>query len=620
MKLSLLTLTISMLGCFSQAQTAAAPLPQTAAPKTAKQLQIIHDQPPFALTLAQLKQWSPQSSLASAANISRQPLARRFVAPLLPDSQQDRQAKVLYAPDGMNNFGNYLQAQPKFNLYNFSHWAQIDVLNWFAGTADLTVQIPARPWVDTAHKNGVKVIGSVFLGIAQWGGSADTVEKLLEQDAQGRFVLAHQLVAIADYYGFDGWLINQETDLTAVKDAQNQLVKGQKDPKRGAELATRMLAFMQYLTAIAPQGMEIHWYDSMLADGRVRWQNALNEQNQQFLQQGQTASADAMFLNYWWNADMVQQTAAKALQLGRSRYEVYVGADLWPSRPAQRAFTQTQWLDWLFMPQAASVSSLQQSQAYGSIALFAPNVNFNFSGEPANPATGQPAYPALSHFADNPQDHRRFYQTEQRLFAGDDGNSAVVDSVGWAGLSKYLPAKSVISSLPFVSSFNTGQGQAWFVQGRKTGAAWTDISLQDIAPSWQFAVSGRAKVAIHYDFDQAWQGGSSLLIETSTAGDADIALYQTQLRLGVQSKLHLVFQPVSATHPSDLQQVQLYLQFADGQRELISLNGTASGNSGWQQQRVALSQLAGRELLRVGLQWPTGVKPGFRLGQLELLP
>ena len=337
MKLSLLTFTISMLGCCSLAQATAASLPQTAAPKTATRLQIVHDQPPFALTLAQLKQWSPQSSLASAANISRQPLARRFVAPLLPDSQQDRQAKVLYAPDGMNNFGNYLQAQPKFNLYNFSHWAQIDVLNWFAGTADLTVQIPARPWVDTAHKNGVKVIGSVFLGIAQWGGSADTVEKLVQQDEQGRFVLAHQLVAIADYYGFDGWLINQETDLTAVKNAQNQLVKGQKDAKRGAELAARMLAFMQYLTAIAPQDMEIHWYDSMIADGKVRWQNALNEQNQQFLQQGKTASADAMFLNYWWNADMVQQTAAKALQLGRSRYEVYVGADLWPSRPAQRA-------------------------------------------------------------------------------------------------------------------------------------------------------------------------------------------------------------------------------------------------------------------------------------------
>lgn len=612
MRLRLLTVAISLLGCGFGAQAAADLPPQTVAPVTAAQVQIISDQPPFALTLAQLKQWSPQSELAAAANISRQPLARRFVAPLLMDSQQDQRAKVLYAPDGMNNFGNYLQAQPKFNLYNFSNWAQIDVLNWFAGTADLTVQIPARPWVDTAHKNGVKVIGSVFLGIAQWGGSPDTVEKLLEQDGQGRFVMAHQLVAIAQYYGFDGWLVNQETDLTAVKDAQNQLVKGQKDAKRGAELAARMLAFMQYLTAIAPQGMEIHWYDSMIADGRVRWQNALNDKNQQYLQQGQSASADAMFLNYWWNATMVQQTAAKALQLGRSRYEVYFGADLWPSRDAQRAFSETKWLDWLFTPQAKSGTAPQQSQAYGSIALFAPNVNFNFNGEPAQPA--------FSNFAENPQDHRRFYQTEQRLFSGDDRNSAVVDNSGWSGLSKYLPAKSVINSLPFVSSFNTGQGQYWFQNGQKSGAGWTDISRQDIAPSWQFAVYGSAKVAVNYDFDQAWHGGSSLLLETTTAGDADIPLYQTQLRLGAHSTLQLVFQPVNATRQSTLQQVQLYLQFADGQREFIPLLGIVIGKSQWQQLSVTLSHLAGRELVRIGLQWPTGAKPDFRLGQLELLP
>lgn len=617
MRLRLLTIACGLLGCTSLAQAAAPLQPQTVAPVTAAQVQIIPDQPPFALTLAQLKQWSPQSKLAAAANISRQPLARRFVAPLipenqLPDSRQDTQAKVLYAPDGMNNFGNYLQAQPKFNLYNFSNWAQIDVLNWFAGTADLTVQIPARPWVETAHKNGVKVIGSVFLGIAQWGGSPDTVEKLLEQDGQGRFVMAHQLVAIAQYYGFDGWLVNQETDLTAVKDAQNQLVKGQKDAKRGAELAVRMLAFMQYLTAIAPQGMEIHWYDSMIADGRVRWQNALNDKNQQYLQQGQSASADAMFLNYWWNSAMVQQTAAKALQLGRSRYEVYFGADLWPSRDAQRAFSETKWLDWLFMPQAKSGSAPQQSQAYGSIALFAPNVNFNFSGEPHRPA--------FSNFAEDPQDHRRFYQTEQRLFAGDDLNSAVVDSSGWAGLSKYLPAKSVISSLPFVTSFNTGQGQHWFVAGKSSGSSWTDISRQDMLPSWQFAMFGSAKVAVNYDFDQAWQGGSSLLIDTTTAGDADIPLYQTQLRLGANTQLRLVFQPQTGTTPSALNQVQLYLQFADGQREFIPLTGTAVGNSQWQQLSMALPELAGRELVRIGLQWPASSQPNFRLGQLELLP
>src|SRR5690606_10941715 len=103
---------------------------------------------------------------------------------------------------------------------------------------------PARPWVDVAHKNGVKVLGSVFLAVARWGGSADTVDALLKQDAQGHFVMADKLFALADYYGFDGWLINQETDLTAVKDANNQLIEGRLDEQRGKVLAARMLAFM----------------------------------------------------------------------------------------------------------------------------------------------------------------------------------------------------------------------------------------------------------------------------------------------------------------------------------------------------------------------------------------
>ena len=32
--------------------------------------------------------------------------------------------------------------------------------------------------------------------------------------------------------------------------------------------------------------MEIHWYDAMLPDGRVVWQNALNASNAAFLQDG----------------------------------------------------------------------------------------------------------------------------------------------------------------------------------------------------------------------------------------------------------------------------------------------------------------------------------------------
>lgn len=559
------------------------------------QAQLQPDQPPFALTLKQARDWSPQAETASADNVSKVPLARRISAPLAGQQQLDTQAKVLYAPDGMNNFANYLTMQPQFNLYNFTHWSQIDVLNWFAGTADLTVQIPARPWVDTAHKNGVKVIGSVFLGIAQWGGNPDTVEALLEQDQQGRFILADKLIQMADYYGFDGWLINQETDLTAVKDGQNQLVKGKKDPERGRDLAKRLVAFMQYLTANAPQGMEIHWYDSMLASGEVRWQNQLNAKNQQFLQ-AQVPSADAIFLNYWWDQAMVRSSRQKALELGRSPYDVYTGVDLWPSRDAQRAFSSYQWLDWLF----------DGHQALSSIALFAPNVNFNFEGETHTPA--------FSRFRTDPTDVSSFYATESRIFAGDDLNLALVDKAGWKGLGAYLPAKSSLLSLPFSTSFNTGQGKVMMQQGKKTGGAWTDISRQDLLPTWQFAVQGgpvtQSQLQLSYDFDQPYQGGSALAVRGKAMALSLMPLYHSAVLLSTSSKIRLISQGQS-------QGLELYLQTAEGERFLLPLQSS----SGWTTQSQSLAALAGRQIVQIGLLTQGATETlDARLGLLEILP
>lgn len=590
---------------------------------------LLPDQPPFALTLAQAKAWTPHGATASKANISQIPLAARHSAPLSPTQAQNQQAQLLYAPDGMNNFGNYLQPQARANLYSFSNWSQIDILNWFAGTADLTVQIPARPWVETAHKNGVKVLGSVFLGIAQWGGSPDTVEKLLEQDAAGNFILADQLLRIAAYYGFDGWLVNQETDLTVVKDAQNQLVmaangKPQRDKVRGQQLAAKMLAFMQYLTAKAPTGIDIHWYDAMIGDGTVRWQNELNTNNQAFLKTDTAAAGShAIFLNYWWNGAMVKQSVARAQAAGLSPYQLFFGADLWPERDAQQAFVQTKWLRDLLAD-----SGDQQGRVQTSIALFAPNVNFNFSGDKTTPA--------YSHFAKDPQDIQRFYQTEQRLFIGDDLNLAVEDTgKAWPGVGAYVPAKTVLTSLPFLTSFNTGQGLYWFEQGQRqrapflpsdasaapasTESAWSDISQQDILPTWQFALQGKAAAAstLQYDFQHGWLGGSSLLLRVQKAGDLTIPLYQFALRLPAKPQLQLQLQ-------TDAPGAAVLLLSTDQGQYRYPLGGNSTASQWpallWQEQQVDLSALKGQTLQRLSLELSTTrpAKLQLRLGQIAL--
>jgi endo-beta-N-acetylglucosaminidase D len=495
--------------------------------------EINRNKPPFSLTLAQVEQWSPNSTLADKNNVSSVPLNKRFVADLGNNNQPlDSDVKVLIAPDGMNNFANYLKEQNKFNLYNFTHWSHIDVLNWFAGTANETVSLPSRPWVETAHKNGVKVIGTVYLSVAQYGGSVETVARLLQQDASGEFPLAKKLIAMAEFYGFDGWLINPETNLTYVKNGKGEVVKGKFEYKNAALLGEKMQVFMQYLTKIAPPAMEIHWYDSMLLDGSVKWQNELNPQNAPFLQNGEQRMSDAMFMNYWWNSEMAEGSRDYAEKLGRSRYELYFGADLSPARNAQRIFERGDWLKALFPSQ----SDKQVNQAVSSIALFGNDVNFTF--------TGNKHTKAFSNFRHDEKDYRRFYDTETRLFAGDDLNLYSNDgSDQWSGIGRFVPAKSTLSQLPFNTSFNTGHGLFKAEQGKPVSGQWHDMTQQDILPTWQFAVDGNKATSVFYNFESAYRGGNSLAITSEKSqGISTIPLYESLFSLNGNSELSIAYQ------------------------------------------------------------------------------
>ena len=535
--------------------------------------------PPFALSVEQLFAWEAAGPLADVRNVSREPLASRMLDPGPgpdPAARLDPKVRVLFAPDGMNNFANYLAPQPRFNLYTFTHWAQIDVLSWFAGAAERNVMIPARPWVDTAHRNGVKVIGTAFFAPLAWGGSAKTLEAFLREDGEGRFPAADRLVEIARHYGFDGWLINQETDVSP-------------------ELGGRMARFMAYLTRIGPRGMEIHWYDAMLPNGRVQWQNAYDPRNAALLQDGATRVADAMFLNYQWTPAGLRAGAALAEARGRDRYALFIGADLWPARDnAQRAFGNKRWL--------RDLREQGDGPALGSIALFAPNFNFNAGG-------------AFGDFRADPRDVKRFYDGEVRLFAGDDRNMATGNATeamrtgAWEGLAALVPARSVIAKLPFETSFNTGHGLIDARDGHVVGGSWHDMARQDPLPSWQFAHSPAARLEIGYDFRRAWQGGSSLRVLPMAAlhAPAEVPLFLTDLPIDARTELS-----VTAIVPSP--GYALRLTMVDGSESLHPLAATGV----WRERRWCLGPLAGKAIRRISLMIERGYPKPLNLGKIAI--
>jgi endo-beta-N-acetylglucosaminidase D len=521
------------------------------------------------LTPAQLMAWTPTGPTALPANVSTVPLATRqntLTTQLNP--AQSFSAKVNWCPDGMNNFSGYLTERPQFNLYNFTHWQYIDVLTWFASP----IGIPCRPWVESAHRNGVKIIGTVFTDRAGF-------QALIAKDAAGNYIGAQKLVDVANYYGFDGWFFNEESALTTAE-------------------ATEVINLLKQLQTIRPAGMEIHWYDSMIPSGTVSYQNTLNATNAPLLQSGTSRVSDAMFTNYFWTgAGTFNTLTSTAASIGRSVFDVYTGADIWPGRNPQQLFANTTWINNFY-------TNGNPAQPRSSLAVFAPNMTYN---------GGQ------NSFNTNPADYANFYRTEQRLFSGDDFDVTTDDATGWKGFGAYVPVRSVINSLPFNSYFCVGQGKIFANNGEQVAKSWTDMAKQSIMPSWQWAKTGAASIAASFDFTRAYYAGNSVKFAGSLSGSnsADLKIYQTKIAVTAPTRCDLTYK-MGTTGASN---TKLMLYFSDNLTTPELLDLPAVADTLWHTTTFNLAAYAGRELAIVGVRATgTAAVPSYRLnlGRLNL--
>ena len=524
--------------------------------------QIVGDAPPFVLSVNQLLNWTSNGSTASSSNVASVPLATRFEqANTQFNTTLSNNMRVIYAPDGMNNFGNYNGEQSQFNLYNVTHWQYIDKLIWFGGTADQTVLIPSAPWVNAAHRNGVKVYGNVFFAPTAFGGNDNTIANFLQRDGNGNFIAAQRLVEIANYYGFDGWFVNQETGTNSTN-GQN------------------MLAFLKQLESALPADKDLIWYDAMLTSGSVSWQNQLNNNNRVFLQDGNTRTSDGMFINFFWNNSGGPNTSrTTAGNIGRSEFDVFTGVDLWPTR-SQGPF-ENDGNSWM--------GDMHDSNGpVTSVAFFVPDVIFRND--------------RYSNFRTDASQFNQFYSFEKLFFAGQDRNPAIEDGSGFKGLSNWVPAASVITSLPFETEFNTGHGQSKFSNGSVSSTAdWHNMDEQDILPTWQFAFEGNSNLSGQFIFNDAFNGGSSVEISGSLAagGSTTMKLYKTRLEVTNGSELELVYKSGS----SGATNMRLAVAFSDNPSNIITFELGNSPGSGWNTTTFDLGSQSGKQLAIVGFQF-----------------
>ncbi|XP_059003609.1 cytosolic endo-beta-N-acetylglucosaminidase isoform X2 [Mustela lutreola] len=243
-------------------------------------------------SLEELLAWTPD--VEDSFNVALEPSECRQ-PPL--SSQRPR---TLLCHDMMGGYldDKFIQGSAARSPYCFYHWQCIDIFVYFSHH---TVTIPPVGWTNAAHRHGVCVLGTF---ITEWKDGAQLCEAFLAGDERSYRAVADQLVLIAQFFRFDGWLVNIENSLSPAA-------------------VGNVPHFLRYLSAQLHQrvpGGLVLWYDSVVSSGQLKWQDELNQHNRVFFD-----ACDGFFTNYNWREEHLERMRGPA---GGRRADVYVGVDV----------------------------------------------------------------------------------------------------------------------------------------------------------------------------------------------------------------------------------------------------------------------------------------------------
>ncbi len=377
------------------------------------------------ILLTDLLKWDPSTDYNASFNVVRIPLQGRakhnpFHSKIAAVFRQSIQPS---------------QGSDTFQVFNFTYWQYIDIFicwRWKPVTKCIIVP-PAPSWIAAAHKNGVKIYGTVYFPSGHEYGNITDVEYFVTRNStESTFPAADKLILMAQTLGFDGWFINQET------------------PNGNPELAKQMQEFLQYLNTQT----EVMWLDAMDVNGEYNPQSELNSYNSQFL-------TSSIFLKYNWDSKALESSQDAALSKSMCPNVVYAGID---------ASADQQCLDQVLKEIHCGPNDISLT----SIGI---------------------------HNADWPYTHQKNISTLQ---------FNAHETEFWKKIGKYKTPENAITSAPWITNFNVGQGTAYFIRGQKiSDKRWNSIQQQDILPTYRHNVYCK----LNFDHDTVYTGGSSFAIK-----------------------------------------------------------------------------------------------------------
>lgn len=520
-------------------------------------------------SIKSLSEWTPESDPNARYNRGSIELQDRFTGQVVnPNANQD--AKIMScALTNPQSDNAPSQGGDTENAYAFSYWQYVDSYVYWGGTSKGIFLPPTADVIDSGHKNGVPVLGTVGF---PWGTGAGYVQQLREfllKDENSNFPVADKMIEMARFYGFDGWFINQETYGAG---------------KVEGEL---MVEFFTYLKEKAPD-IRIGWYDSMTTNGPVSYQDSLNPLNVGFFQNNGKTITDEFFLNYNWDRpsssfpgiSKVDMSVKTAKEVGRSQYDVYAGVEV-----QQNAYNDKFPVEHLLD---------DEGKLKLSLAMYAPNSTFSMA-----------------------KDIEDFYKHDQKFWVGPTGDPSNTDtSEKWVGLANYVADKSAINSLPFVTNFNLGHGQDYYINGELSrDKEWNNRAIQDYLPTWRWIVESEgSKLSPDFDRTDAYNGGSSLKIEGNIESENPnhIKLYSTKLDIKDDTtELSIVYKT-----PLEENNMKIGLGFGDNYSEenfeFFDVENGAPGE--WSTSKISLADHVGKTVSAISLKFDSSEDiSGFKI-------
>lgn len=535
--------------------------------------------------------WEPGTKISEDENfyIGRVPLKKRFVnaqTQVDPTMTQDRKF-CMWTPMGISD--TYWQSLPRyvFDGDNFSMWSYVD---YQGGWSLPTVRVPGA-YSDVTHRNGVANCGGILFFDGNNGDARprQTLAMLITQEG-GKFKWAEKFVKFLRYYGLDGIGFNPEWQIPNPATVQDFLSACREEAEK-----------------IGWQ-FHVYWYGTNTNGGSVDFGHEFTSNKKDWLWKNNKQVTDMYMLNYAWGTEgnTAKDSENYAKQIGADPFTIFAGYDI-----------QGNWLG------RGPWSQLKNA-----------NLSIAFWGN----HTTDMIYQNSSEFGSGDEAVQNTYLVKQeQVFSGGNRNPAKRPAIKdgltssseaamkeFHGIAEFLPARSVLQELPFVTRFCLGNGKAFRDHGAITfDHKWFNVGVQDYLPTWRWWITDNNKnvpddaIECGFTFDDAWYGGSAMRMNGATTV-SNVRLFKTNFNVSGEDKVSMTFKLKSGTDTH----MKLFWSFVGSENTLHEQAITSTKAGEWETIEAKASEIGmtGNVAL-IGLKFEnTPATYEILIGEMAIIP